>query len=200
MKKNYFLSLAIMLIATSLLSQDFLSKKEMKLYHKIWGVALDSFLHSKSTHFVLFDSTENISIRETDFLDYVHYMRLTKNPGLDSSWLLFLEDADEKKSNLLKIKLSQIKSIHTIRLFNRDTFFAKQATTLRVGAGIVEPYGWVAGYARISTPILSKKKDKAIVVIGFERGILNGNGGFLLLERKRNGKWVSIKYVQTWVS
>ncbi len=189
-----------MLVATSLFSQDFLSKKELKLYHKICGVALDSFLHSKSTHFVLFDSTENRPIQETDFADYVHYLRVTKNRELDSSWLLFLEKADETKLGLIKIKLGEIPSIHIIRLLSKDTFFAKRGKTLGVGAGEVEPYGWVEGYARISTPIFSKKKDKAIVVIGFIRGSLNGNGGFLLLERKRNGKWVAIKYVQTWVS
>jgi len=63
----------------------------------------------------------------------------------------------------------------------------------------VPPYGWVDGVMTASTPIFSTKKDKAIIEISYTRDDLDGKGGIFLLE-KRDGKWMIVQFLRTWVS
>ena len=173
MRKRFFL-LTMMFLAFNLLSQVSTSKQEQKLCHKIYGIAIDSFLTSKPLHVFLIDSTDNRHIQEFNFSE-----QLDK---FDSDWIVFLKDADIRKSALPKLKLKQTKSIHTIRLINSDTLFRIQAEKYQIGKGIEERFGWVDGWMTISTPIVSRNKDKAIVEISYTRDIKDGHGGMLFLD------------------
>ena len=176
------------------------SKKELKLYRQLYGIALDSFVEKKPSHFVLIDSSDNKAIKTINFSKYLNSSGLAKTFQMDSSWVDFLRMADLKKTTLQKTKLKDIKTIHTVRYFNRDTIFKIQRENHDVGKGIVNPYGWIDGVMTVSTPILSKNHDKAIVEISYTRDELDGNGGILLLEKRKNGSWVVIKYIRTWVA
>ena len=191
-RKVVFL-IVILFSSLSLLSQKSFSKNELTSLQKLYGIALDSFVERKPSHFVLVDSSENAAIKEFNFSG------LANNSHLDSSWANFLILADSKKGSLQKIKFGKIKTIHTVRYFNRDTILKIQRNSHDVGSGIVPPYGWVDGVMTISTPIFSTKKDKAIIEISYTRDELDGKGGVILLE-KRNKKWVIVKYIRTWVA
>ena len=148
------------------------SKKELKLYRQLYGIALDSFVEKKPSHFVLIDSSDNKAIKTINFSKYLNSSGLAKTFQMDSFWVDFLRMADLKKTTLQKTKLKDIKTIHTVRYFNRDTIFKIQR----------------------------ENHDKAIVEISYTRDELDGNGGILLLEKRKNGSWVVIKYIRTWVA
>lgn len=192
-KKNSLL-IVLLFFSCDLLPQKPFSKKDLMLLQKSYGVVIDSFVEKKPSHFVLIDSSDNAAIKEVDFSE------LAKDPNLDSSWIKFLLLADSKKTTLQKIKLEKIKTIHTVRYYNRDTIFKIQRKNHNVGSGIVDPYGWIDGLMSVSTPILAEKKDKIIIEVNYTRDELDGKGGIYLLEKRRNGRWVVIKYVRTWVS
>jgi len=191
MYKRTALLLIMLCMFYVMLSQKSTSKKELDLYNKIYGIAIDSFLSSKPLHVFLIDRTYNRHIQEFNFSQ-----QLDK---FDSDWIVFLKDADIRKSALPTLKLRQTKSIHTIRLLNSDTLLKIQAEKYQVGKGIEDRFGWIDGWVTISTPIISRNKDKAIVEINYTRDIKDGHGGMLFLEKK-NGNWIIVRYVQTWVA
>lgn len=135
-----------------------------------------------------------------NFSENLDYLKRLEDPNLDSNWLNFIKNADKAKAVLTTIKLNEINSVHTIRLMVRDTFLKAQRENNEVGMGIISPYGWVDGWMTMSTPILSRNKDKAIIEISYVRGELDGNGGVLFLEKRKDDEWIVIQHLRTWIS
>ena len=183
----------IFLSSFGLLSQKSFSKKDLKSLRELYGSALDSFVDKKPSHFVLVDSSDNTTIKDVNFTE------LAKDRHLDSSWIDFLHLVDLSRSTLQKIKLEKIRTVHTVRYFNRDTILKIQRANHDVGKGIVPLYGWIDGVMTVSSPILSAKKDKAIIEISYTMDELDGKGGVIFLEKKKK-KWFLIKYIRTWVA
>jgi len=200
MVKRVAVIFVILFISSTTFSQKVISQKEVTEYLKIYGIALNNFLNFEPSHFVLIDNTDNQEIQAFNFLESLDYLTRLEDPNLDSNWLNFIKDADRAKAVLPTIKLKEINSVHTIRLLVRDTFLKFQRESNEVGMGIISPYGWVDGWMTISTPIISKNKDKAIIEISYVRDELDGYGGVLFLEKRKDGEWIVIQHLRTWIS
>lgn len=194
MIKKYFSLTVALFFCLSLLSQEIFSKKDLKSLSYLYGIAVDSFVEKRPSHFVLIDSSDNAAFKEVNLSGFAN------DSLLDSSWTNFLIQSDLKKTTLQTIKIDKIKTIHTVRYMNKDTILKIQRLNHDVGRGIVPPYGWIDGVMTVSTPILSTKKDKAIIEISYTRDELDGNGGVILLEKRKDGKWIVIRYIKTWIS
>jgi hypothetical protein len=195
------ISIIILLcLYSGLLSQVIPSKKELIIYHKIYGIAIDSFLNSKPTFLFLVNSTDNKRIRQFDFKELVDYLSRSKYSKLDSSWIDILKECEVRKHSFQSFSLDKIKSTHSIKLINRDTLFTILNDQYRPGNDLIKKYGWINGWMTVSNIFLSKNKNKAIVEISHTKSLQNGHGAILLLEKRKKGKWIVIEKWRTWVA
>ena len=200
MCKKIILVINFLGICSGLFSQNTPTKKELKFYHEIYGIAIDSFLNTKPTFFFLVDSPDNRRIKDFNFTELVDDLSRTKYTNLNSDWLDFLKECDNRKFFLQSFSLKPIKSIHSIKLTNKDTLFKILSEQYKPGNDLMNKYGWINGWMTISNVILSKKKNKAIVEISHTISSLNGQGAILLLQKGKKGKWIVIEKWRTWIA
>ena len=153
----------------------------------IYTAAIRFFFNGHSGSISVEDSTANHYIIGTNYTEIADQIKNGPPPQMDlskmdSTWGKALRQADKIKYALRSCSLP---------VFATDSVeiqFIKSADSPQQDYGI---------RIRFSNIILLK--NKAIVELGVTRDILGGNGVLYFLE-KRNGKWLIISAMETWIS
>ena len=180
------------------------TKKDFKLFEKIYSAILDDFKENP-TNFVIVDSTTNNAIDKTDYSTYMSYFSVPARKGysaefiLDSSWIHFLKEVEVKRQGLMPFPLPKIKSIHSLKKVKRNTISNALKSNANSWTGFYNTFANTKGWIELSNVILSKNRDKAIVELNHHGDSRTGAGNIYFLE-KRKQKWVVVNSMQTWIA